>query len=85
MKRFDRIGGVFLIAGALLFGLIHLAIAMYIPGRGTTISSERLFQTLYEMHGFVPYILSLIFMLLGVYFIFFMNEEKTDDTIQEQV
>ncbi|KMK78126.1 hypothetical protein [Alkalihalobacillus pseudalcaliphilus] len=81
MERFDRIGGIFLIAGSLLFGLIHLAIAMYIPNVEATISFQHLWATLWAIHGFVPYILSFIFMLLGIYFIFFkegkeLNEQK---------
>ncbi|GAF64477.1 hypothetical protein BTS2_1370 [Bacillus sp. TS-2] len=80
MTRNERIGSVFLLTGALLFGLIHLAVAIYTSNQ-INLSSGGLFETLVAINGFFPYILSFIFLIAGIVLIFTRNlESMTEKT-----
>ena len=78
MGRSDRIGGMLLGAGALLLGLIHLAIAVYVPNVETKMPVADLIEVLTAIHALVPYVVSIVFMLAGLYMIFIIKSEAID-------
>jgi|SRR5699024_2726523 len=68
-KKLQSFGFVLLVSGTVLFGIMHLAIALYIPDRVYTATPPSAFVTvLNEIYGWVPYMLSIVFMVAGVFF-----------------
>ena len=68
-------GYAFLISGTILFGLMHLAIALYIPTLGSWSDPPGLLvTTLSQIAGWFPYILSILFMVVGIIFIVYDSE-----------
>ncbi len=69
-KKLRNLGYVLFLAGTVLFGIMHLAIALYIPSMGGWGDPPGLIATvLSEIAGWVPYVLSIIFMIIGAFLI----------------
>ncbi|GAB1804894.1 hypothetical protein [Priestia megaterium] len=65
-KSLQLFGTILFISGIILFGLMHLAIALYIPHLGEWSDPPgKLTVVLDEIIGWFPYMLSILFMLLG--------------------
>lgn len=67
MKRSLRMYGCLLIfSGTLLFGIMHLAMALYIPHLGGWSDPPGKFTiVLNDIFGWVPYVLSILMMFIG--------------------
>lgn len=69
-------GYVFLGLGVLLFGLMHLAIAVYSPVfvNWESVTHSKFAAILSEINGWFPYIMSIVFMIIGfivtLYYVF---------------
>lgn len=60
------LGCVLIFSGTVLFGLIHLAIALYIPHLSGWSDPPGKFETvLNDISGWGPYILSIVLMIIG--------------------
>lgn len=71
MRRTDFIGAVFLIAGVLLLGLVHVAIAVYVPSMGGWSDPPGKFnQAREEVMVNFPYFLSIGLIISGVFLLF---------------
>ncbi len=71
IKRLTFIGGILLIAGTLLYGIVHLTIANYIPNmQGWSDPPGKFEQARNEIGVNIPYFLSIIFMVLGLILLF---------------
>lgn len=71
MRRTDFIGAVFLIAGVLLLGLVHVAIAVYVPSMGGWSDPPGKFnQAREEVMVNFPYFLSIGLIISGVILLF---------------
>jgi len=69
-KKMRYLGYVLFMSGTILFGIMHLAIALYVPSLGGWSDPPGLISTvLSDTAGRVPYILSIIFMIIGIIFI----------------
>ncbi|MDG5785996.1 hypothetical protein QA612_00740 [Evansella sp. AB-P1] len=67
MNRVDFVGSTLFIAGILLFGLVHLAIANYVPSMtGWSTPPGKFATARNDIMVTIPYFLSIILMLLGV-------------------
>ncbi|RNA66993.1 hypothetical protein [Alteribacter keqinensis] len=65
-KNFLVSGYVLFLSGLVLFGLMHVAIALYVPHLGGWGDPPGKFVTvLNEIMGWVPYVLSVILMIVG--------------------
>ncbi|GAB1768575.1 hypothetical protein [Priestia megaterium] len=65
-KSLQLFGTILFISGIILFGLMHLAIALYIPHlEEWSDPPGKLAVVLNEIIGWIPYVLSILFMLLG--------------------
>ncbi|WP_010099092.1 hypothetical protein [Ornithinibacillus scapharcae] len=74
MSRTDFIGAVFLISGVLLLGLVHVAIAIYVPSMaGWSEPPGKFNQAREDIMINFPYFLS-IGLILGGIILFFMNK-----------
>ncbi|ADC51553.1 hypothetical protein BpOF4_17560 [Alkalihalophilus pseudofirmus OF4] len=61
------LGSVFILSGTLLLGLMHLAIALYLPHLTSWSSPPGKFVTMMnDMMGWFPYLLGLILLVAGV-------------------
>lgn len=71
-KRLQIFGYVLFFSGIVLFGFMHLAIALYIPNLGGWSDPPGKFETvLNDIMGWVPYTLSILFILIGVFIVIF--------------
>lgn len=62
MKRAQQLGSLLFLSGIILFGIMHVAIAFHSPQfPGDFIA------TLTQVMGWVPYLLSIVFMLTGLF------------------
>ncbi len=62
MKRVQHFGSLLFLSGIILFGLMHVAIAFHSPQfQGDFVS------TLTRVKGWVPYLLSIVFILIGAF------------------
>ncbi|GKV69447.1 hypothetical protein NCCP2716_19450 [Sporosarcina sp. NCCP-2716] len=69
-------GGILFISGTLLYGIVHLAIANYIPNmQGWSDPPGKFQQARNEIGVNIPYFLSIIIMVLGL-IILFLRELK---------
>ncbi|MBP3951786.1 hypothetical protein [Bacillus suaedae] len=69
-------GATLFIAGTLLFGIVHIAIANYIPNMHVWSDPPGKFQQARKEIGVnIPYILSIIFMVFG-FILLILNEVK---------
>ncbi len=60
------------LSGTVLFGFMHLAIALYIPHlRGWSDPPGKLVIVLNDIVGWTPYILSITFMVVGALTVFY--------------
>ncbi|GAB4074667.1 hypothetical protein GCM10028778_21700 [Barrientosiimonas marina] len=60
-------GYILLVSGTILFGIMHLAIALYLPDLGGWGDPPGLIATvLSDIAGWIPYILSIVFMVTGI-------------------
>lgn len=67
MKEKFILGLTLFVSGALLFGIMHLAIAMYIPSMTEWADPLGKFQSvLTQTMGWFPYIFSIILMVAGI-------------------
>lgn len=74
IKRITFLGATLFITGTLLFGIVHLAIANYIPNMHGWSDPPGKFQKARNEIGVnVPYILSIFFMILG-FILLILNE-----------
>ena len=65
-KSLKLFGNVLFISGILSFGLMHLAIALFIPNlSGWSDLLGKLVTVLNEIIGWVPYTLSIILFIIG--------------------
>ena len=65
-KNLKLFGNILFISGILLFGLMHLAIALFIPNlSGWSDPPGKLVTVLNEIIGWVPYTLSIILFIIG--------------------
>lgn len=64
MSRHNFLGAIFFTSGVFLFGLIHLAIATYIPHLAY-FEGGKLATVLRSTSAWAPYILSLVLMVGG--------------------
>ncbi|KAB2334443.1 hypothetical protein F7731_14610 [Cytobacillus depressus] len=65
-KSLQKFGYVLFISGIFLFGLMHLAIALFIPNlTGWSDPPGKLTTVLNEIIGWVPYTLSIILFSIG--------------------
>lgn len=71
MSRSAFLGAVLLIAGVILFGFTHLAIANYVPNMGGWSEPPGKFsQARDAIMVNVPYFLSILFILIGLVLLF---------------
>ncbi|MGE6256677.1 hypothetical protein ACQKCU_02025 [Heyndrickxia sporothermodurans] len=71
-KSFQLYGIILFLSGIFLFGIMHLAIALYIPHLGGWSDPPgKLATVLEEISGRVPYLLSIAFMIIGGIFIIY--------------
>ncbi|WP_413305962.1 hypothetical protein AA0X95_04790 [Bacillus sp. 1P10SD] len=71
-KKLQIFGYVLFSSGTVLFGLMHLAIALYIPKLNGWSDPPGKFETvLNDIMGWVPYTLSLLFILIGGFIVIF--------------
>ena len=62
MKSRQQLGSLLFLSGVILFGLMHVAIAFHSPQfPGNFVS------TLTRVTGWIPYLLSIVFMLTGLF------------------
>ncbi|NIK12031.1 hypothetical protein [Alkalibacillus almallahensis] len=73
-------GTVLFASGILLFGLMHLAIANYVPYE---INSFKLSHVMEATMVNVPYFLSIGFMIVGLLMMFYRDIRSLNDTIPE--
>jgi hypothetical protein len=67
-KDLQLFGSILFISGIILFGIMHLAIALSIPNLGGWSDPPGKFvMVLNEIMGWVPYVLSITLMLIGGY------------------
>lgn len=65
-KSLQMFGCILFISGTLLLGLMHVAIALFIPNlRGWSDPPGKLATVLNEIIGWGPYVLSIIFISIG--------------------
>ena len=62
MKSIQQLGSQLFLAGIILFGLMHVAIAFHSPQ-----FPGHFISTLTRIMGWVPYLLSIVFMLIGAF------------------
>lgn len=68
-------GYALFVSGTILFGLMHIAIAVYLPDMGSWSETNGIIAiALSGIAGWVPYILSIIFMVIGIIFIVYDSE-----------
>ncbi|KAB8135722.1 hypothetical protein F9U64_10615 [Gracilibacillus oryzae] len=65
MDRLTLLGGTLIISGTILFGMVHLAIALYVPSVQGWETSEIFQQARNNILLNVPYFLSIIFIVGG--------------------
>ncbi|MEO2076578.1 MAG: hypothetical protein ABGX20_14505 [Bacillus sp. (in: firmicutes)] len=71
-KRLQIFGYVLFFSGTVLFGLMHLAIALYIPNLDGWSDPPGKFETvLNNIMAWVTYTLSLLFLLIGGFIVIF--------------
>jgi vacuolar-type H+-ATPase subunit I/STV1 len=71
-KSLKLFGYVLFISGIMLFGLMHLAIALFVPNlSGWSDPPGKLVIVLNEIIGWVPYILSIILFIIGAWIIIY--------------
>lgn len=71
-KNLQKFGYVLFISGIFLFGLMHLAIALFIPNlMGWGDPPGKLVTVLNEIIGWVPYTLSIILFSIGALIIIY--------------
>ncbi|MBX8943233.1 MULTISPECIES: hypothetical protein [Lysinibacillus] len=71
-KNLQKFGYVLFISGIFLFGLMHLAIALFIPNlTGWGDPPGKLVTVLNEIIGWVPYTLSIILFSIGALIIIY--------------
>ncbi|MBB6452601.1 hypothetical protein HNQ94_001047 [Salirhabdus euzebyi] len=76
MKRLDFLGALFFISGILLYGIVHLAIANYVPNMGGWSTPPGKFAIARDDTMLnVPYFLSIILIIVGS-IILFLKELK---------
>lgn len=69
-KKLRNLGYVLFMSGTVLFGIMHLAIAIYIPSLQSWGDPPGLLvSVLSEIAGWVPYTLSIVFMIIGAFLI----------------
>ena len=83
-KTLVHIGSSLFLGGTILFGFIHLAIANYIPNimeskipYGTSVW-EIFFEAMIDTKTFFPYFLSILFMLVGIYFLILAYKDRSN-------
>lgn len=77
MKSVQFTGGVLFLSGILLFGLMHLAMAIYLPSlHGVAGDPISVFGLVGHVRGWVPYILSIVLILAGLFFLFSSRSRK---------
>lgn len=65
-KNITRLGYFLFLNGIILFGIMHLAISLYIPNlSGWSVPPGKLAIVLGEIIGWVPYTLSIILLITG--------------------
>jgi hypothetical protein len=83
-KSLQLFGFVLFISGTVLFGIMHLAIALFIPNLGGWSDPPGKFVVvLNEIMGWVPYVLSIMFMLIGGFILIYdlwENRQKGTDS-----
>ncbi|WP_404469606.1 hypothetical protein [Sutcliffiella horikoshii] len=71
-KRLSLFGYVLFISGIMLFGLMHLSIALYIPNMSEWSDPPgKLATVLNQIIGWVPYTLSIILFIIGAVIIIY--------------
>ncbi|PAV29676.1 hypothetical protein CIL05_09895 [Virgibacillus profundi] len=60
------IGLTVFVSGVILFGIMHLAVAVYLPHITGWGSAGRFAAVLDEIGGWIPYILSIALMIIGL-------------------
>lgn len=71
-ERLRMFGYVLFISGIMLFGLMHLSIALFIPNlSGWSDPPGKLAIVLNEIIGWVPYTLSIILFIIGAFIIIY--------------
>jgi len=71
-KRLNLFGYVLFISGIMLFGLMHLSIALYIPNMSEWSDPPgKLATVLNQIIGWVPYTLSIILFIIGAIIIIY--------------
>ncbi|EGL83764.1 hypothetical protein CathTA2_0697 [Caldalkalibacillus thermarum TA2.A1] len=79
-KNLLTIGSVLLLSGSILLGIMHLAIALYVPTlTGWGDPPGKFATVLNAIMGWFPYILSIIFISTGMVIMFIsqrLNENK---------
>lgn len=76
-KKSQTFAYVLLLSGTMLFGLMHLAIALYIPNfGGWSTPPGKLITVLNEIMGLVPYVLSILFILIGLLILLVNSSDK---------
>lgn len=72
------VGAIFILSGTILFGLVHLAIAIHAQGYDIV----NLFKNLGYTETWIPYIVSIVQMLLG-FILIITSREKKEATNEE--
>ncbi|WP_088102863.1 hypothetical protein [Halalkalibacter urbisdiaboli] len=71
-ESLQRFGYILFLSGTVLLGLMHVAIALFIPNlRGWSDPPGKLATVLTEIIGWGPYVLSIIFISIGALILLF--------------
>lgn len=62
------IGSIFILSGTILLGMMHIAIAMYVPTMAGWENPPGKFTTVMnDIMGWFPYVLSITLILIGIF------------------
>lgn len=84
MKRHTKylIGSLFIFSGSLLLGLIHIAVAIYMPHM-TGWGKSQFASAINELKGWIPYSLGIAQLLIGLILILNAYSERRIEKVSE--
>ncbi|ASK60994.1 hypothetical protein CFK37_01585 [Virgibacillus phasianinus] len=84
MKEKFVLGIALFMSGTLLVGIMHLAIALYIPSlEGWTNPPGKFSTVMTEIMGWFPYILSIILMVAGITVLIFHYKKEWQSYLEK--
>ena len=84
MKRHTKylIGSLFIFSGSLLLGLIHIAVAIYMPYM-TGWGESQFASAINDIKGWIPYSLGIVQLLIGLILILNAYSERRVEKVSE--